>query len=106
VSEPDKTSKERVGRVAAALVDDGKLIEAGFAMFAGKCLKGAPDEQLAAMRVAFMAGASHLWASMVVVMDPGAQPTKRDMRRMVNIATELRAWRSIVLSYIARPRGG
>ena len=49
-------------------------------------------EQLHEMRLAFFAGAQHLFASIMSVLDPGSEPTDADMERMSNIDTELRAF--------------
>lgn len=41
------------------------------------------------MRMAFFAGAQHLWGSINGTLDPGAQPSVDDMRRMEKISDEL-----------------
>jgi hypothetical protein len=41
------------------------------------------------MRGAFFAGAQHLFASIMVIMDPGAEPTAADLARMSQIHEEL-----------------
>lgn len=77
------------------LTDEGKLIEAGFAAFAHYVIaKDAPVEQLREMRLAYMAGAEHLFSSIMNIMDPGEEPTDADMRRMSLIHTEIDYWRS------------
>jgi hypothetical protein len=45
------------------------------------------------MRTAFMAGAEHLFSSVMNVLDPGQEPTADDLRRMDLIHTELEEWR-------------
>lgn len=75
------------------LVDDGKLIEAGWASLAAMWVpEGAPPRQVADFRKAFMAGAQHTWGSIMTMLDPGADPTTADLSRMDKIQTELDAF--------------
>lgn len=72
------------------LVDQGKIIEGGWVGLKAAWLHpDAPPEQVDEMRKAFFAGAQHLYASIMTVLDSGEEPTDRDMRRLANIATEL-----------------
>ena len=45
------------------------------------------------MRLAFFAGAEHLFSCMMGTLDPGKEPTKADMRRMDLLHEELQRWR-------------
>jgi len=75
------------------LMCEGKLIEAGFAGLRIACvLEDSPADQLYEMRFAFFAGAQHLFASMMTMLDPGSEPTAADMVRMSQIDAELRAF--------------
>jgi len=74
--------------------DKGRIVEGGWqAMILVAGLQGCSDVQLAEMRKAFMMGAQHLFTSLMVILDPGSQPTKRDLRRMESIHNELEAFR-------------
>jgi len=80
--------------VTKELTDKGKLVEAGFAAFRHLMIaKDAPPLQVSEMRLAFMAGADHLFASIMSIMDPGEEPTDRDLARMDLIHRELEEWR-------------
>lgn len=91
--------REAIGKVADALaghhVDRGKIIEIGFAALISQAY---PDwqqmhpSQREQLRLAFFAGAQHLWGSIFGILDPGTEPTLRDMRRMDLIAHELDAF--------------
>lgn len=71
-------------------VDKGLLIEAGFASLRHFAIaKDAPLDQVAEMRMAFMAGAQHVYSSIMTMMDGGEEPTEADMRRMAAIDKEL-----------------
>lgn len=73
------------------LANDGKLIEAGWVSLRLHAMP--PDasvDQVQAMRMAFMAGAQHLFASMLTFLDGDSEPTEGDMKRMDLIDTELR----------------
>ena len=72
------------------LTDRGKLIEAGWVGLRLAAIPvDAPQVQLDEMRIAFFAGAQHLFASIVAMMDPGAEPTEADLARMDQIKDEL-----------------
>src|SRR5262249_15211183 len=89
------TSKhQRIQQIATDvtrdLMDKGKLIEAGFAAFRSIVIpKDAPDIQVREMRLAFLAGAEHVFSSMLTGLDPDAEPTDADLRRMQLIQDEI-----------------
>jgi hypothetical protein len=83
----DKAWLERESR---ALTDKGKLIEAGWI---GLRIAAIPLDasalQLQEMRMAFFAGAQHLFASILTILEPDAEPTDKDLERMDLIQREL-----------------
>lgn len=85
--------KEIAAAINKAAVDDGKLIETGFdALRALAIAKDVPQIQVDEMRLAFMAGAQHLWAAMMDFLDPGSDETPADLQRMQSIQEELDRW--------------
>jgi hypothetical protein len=83
-----KTILEKLHR---DLVDEGKLIEAGWIGMRIACVpEDASEIQLSEMRLAFFAGAQHLFAALMSIMDADSEPTAEDMRRMRQIDDELR----------------
>lgn len=82
--------RQHLIQLSKQLADDGKLIEAGWV---GLRLTWIPAESspihIQELRMAFMAGAQHLFSSMLIVMDDDREPTARDMKRMELIAAEL-----------------
>ena len=75
------------------LADEGKLIEAGWvAMRLHVIPLDAPADQLQEMRLAYMAGAQHLFSSIMDALDLDQEPTDADMRRMDLIDKELRTF--------------
>jgi len=87
------------------LADEGKLIEAGFAAMQVLMLQNASAAQVRDMRIAYMAGAEHLFRSITAVMDPGLEETERDMRRMTLINDELERWRGLLASHLGHGGG-
>lgn len=80
-------------RLTKQLADDGKLIEAGWiGLRIATGLISAPADQLDEMRKAYMAGAQHLFSSIMTFLDEGEDPTEADMNRMSLIAAELEAF--------------
>ena len=82
--------KEYLRRLTVQLNEQGKLIEAGWV---GLRIAAIPDHasavQLEEMRNAFFAGAHHLMNSIVATLDPDAEPTENDIRRLSLIHHEL-----------------
>lgn len=84
---------ELVAELVKKFVDQGRLVEAGFVMFRTMVIpEDASEVQVKEMRMAFMAGAQHVFASMIGMMDPGMEPTENDMRRMSSVSKELETW--------------
>lgn len=90
--------KKMQAKVVDALVNkmaaDGRLIEAGWVALRELVIPdNAPDVQVSEMRMAYMAGAQHLFSSIIAMMDPGTEPTDEDIRRMDLIHIELEEFR-------------
>lgn len=88
---------ETLEKLSKALTDQGLLIEAGFVAMRHLAMrKDASELQVQEMRRAFFAGAQHLFASIMTVLDEGEddEPTDADMRRMDQIAAELERFRA------------
>lgn len=89
----EELTKRFVEELTKRFVDEGKIIEAGFASLRIMAIpKDAPEVQVREMRMAFMAGAQHLFSSIMSILEPGAEPTEADLRRMDIINAELEAF--------------
>lgn len=91
--------REAIGKIADAIaghyIDRGKIIEMGFAEMIRQSYpdwRDMPHQQLDDLRCAFFGGAQHLLGSIMGTLDPGSEPTERDMRRMALIQHELEAF--------------
>lgn len=83
-----KIASEITGR----MVDQNCIIEIGFAAMLSITYpdwKSLPREQIKQLRMAFFGGAQHLFGSIMTMLDPGSEPTERDLRRMELISHEL-----------------
>lgn len=90
---PTKQEIQTLAReLSKRLSDEGRLIEAGWIALRAILPPGAPDVQVNEMRFAYMAGAQHLFSSIMGVLDPGAEPTAADLRRLELINRELEAF--------------
>jgi hypothetical protein len=88
-----KRRHELVDAVTRRLIDEGKLIEAGWLSLRRQAIApNASQAQLDEMRMAFFAGAQHLWGSVMTALEPGEIETEVDMRRMEAINAELEAF--------------
>lgn len=85
-ADPSKLAAE----ISKRFLAEGKLIEAGFASLQLTAMsREAPPDQVREMRMAFFAGAQHLWGTIMNVMDPGTEPTDADLKKMDLIQKEL-----------------
>ena len=76
--------------VAKRLVDQGKLIEAGWIGFRQMAVPAyASEPQIDDTRSAFFAGAQHLFGAVMGFLEEGEEPTDNDLRRMDQINAEL-----------------
>lgn len=88
------------------LTDAGAIIDGGWLGFKMACVTpDASEAQLSEMRTAFFAGAQHLYGSIMSILDPGSEPTDRDMDRMTLIHNELETFRKDLQARIATNRG-
>ena len=89
----DKEQRLALEKLSRDLSDRGKLIESGWVAFRLFVVPAdAPQIQIDEMRHAYMAGAQHLFSSVMTIMEPGNEPTDADLRRMDLIADELDAF--------------
>lgn len=85
--------RKLANEISNRLIAEGKLIEAGFASLRLLAVdKDAPPDQVREMRMAFFAGAQHLFATINNVLDPGDEPSDADLRKMDQIQHELTAF--------------
>ena len=90
MTETIQIPREQIAKMMAQLTDEGRLIEAGWMSM--KCMALPPDAsemQIHEMRKAFFAGAQHLFASILSILDTGSEATGKDIERMANIHQEL-----------------
>jgi hypothetical protein len=73
--------------------DKGEILKGGFMVFRAAMMPPeATPTQLEGARFAFMAGAQHLFASILAVLDEDSEPTEKDLLVMDLISKELNAW--------------
>lgn len=87
-----RLTKDQINEITGRLTDEGLLIAAGWKGFElGVVPLAAPTLQRQEMRLAFFAGAQHLFSSIMGILDPGdEEPTAKDLARMDQIAAELK----------------
>jgi len=84
------TPQQRAARmITEVLADKGRLIEGGFAALAVTRFPTVSPHLLQILRLAYMAGAEHLFSSIMAILDEGDLETDQDMRRMDLIAKEI-----------------
>ena len=91
-------------QLSRKLADEGRLIEAGWVALRLQTIPlNAPAVQLQEMRIAYMAGAQHLFASMMGMLEEGVMETENDMRRMDLIAKELEVFTEELKLRVSKP---
>lgn len=74
-----------------------KLIDTCFKEFHRSVFPGAPDDQVAAMRIAFMAGAAEFYAVLTYGADLSDDVTAGDMDLMAGVTEEIEAFHQRVI---------
>lgn len=94
---------EAINAITKRLVDQGLLIEAGWQTLRAMSVSPRASQiQINEMRNAFFAGAQHLFASVLGILDPEEEITDNDMRRMDAIAKELQNFYN---EFVAKHKG-
>jgi hypothetical protein len=102
------TDQERIEILTKELISKGKLIHAGWlgyvaAVYRNHLTDGNQYDQL---QQAFFAGAQHLFASIMNVLDPGDEITNEDLEKIAMIHNELEQFIEVwKLKYITKPEG-
>lgn len=92
--------------VTKKFTDAGLLVEAGWAAYAIVAMpKNADAAAIGECRMAFMAGAEHLFDSIMNFLDPGEEPTMADLRRMDLVQQEIDIWRAKLFERVHPTQG-
>ena len=95
--------REEINKITKHFVDQGLLIEAGWQTLKMiSVAPNAPQIQIDEMRNAFFAGAQHLFSSIIEMLDPEAEITDNDIRRMDAIEKELNGFYK---EFVAKHKG-
>lgn len=92
---PDMDPKKaaEIAKLARALTNklaaEGKIMRGGWEGYKMLLDPRAGPVQLEETRIAFYAGAHHLFASIMNILDPGKEPTEKDLNQMSLINKEL-----------------
>lgn len=88
-----EANRRRAEEMTRKLSDEGRIIEAGWLGLRAMWLPpNCPPDQERDLRWAFMAGAQHLFGSIMTMLDPAEEPTEADLARMDKIDAELKAF--------------
>lgn len=93
--------------ITKRLTDEGKIIEAGWEglKLCGGMSPNATQAQLEEHRMTFFAGASHLFASIMAMLDSGTTDTPGDLSRITKIHIELQKFEREFQSRLMKARG-
>lgn len=99
-----RITQQLADELAKVASDKGKLIEVGWiSALLYVVPKDAPETQVSEMHKAFFLGAQHLFSSIMSILEPGAEPTEKDLDRMTLIHNELEIFRKEVTSSHTAP---
>lgn len=83
-------SRKLIEELTKRFVDSGSVMEAGWQGLMIACkLQDAPIIQKSEMRKAFYAGAQHIFGVLNSILDPGIEPTEKDLEKVTKIHNEL-----------------
>jgi hypothetical protein len=106
MSRPQAAIEAAIEAITKKLANEGKLIEVGWMLMRRQVIPPtASQEQIDDMRFAFMAGAQHLFASILTMLESGAEPTDADLKRFDLIHEELEAFRQEISLRAKRVEG-
>ena len=86
----DPRAKQIADALLRELSDRGQIIEGGWKAYEKLTLEGTSEIQRSECRKAFFFGAQHLFASVLGMLSPDAEPTELDLERMDKLDAELR----------------
>jgi hypothetical protein len=89
-------------QIADNWADKGMILEGGWRAGAYLIFRDITAEQEVQLRKAFFLGAEHLFSTIMMVLDPGSEPTERDLQRMSLIHKELEAFK-LALASVHKP---
>lgn len=93
-------------RLTKELTNQGKLVEAGFIGYRLAVMDpNAPADQLEECKLAFFAGAQHLFASLMTVFDASEEPTEADLNKMNLIHDELQNFAEQIMLRASKKKG-
>lgn len=99
-----RITEQLAAELAKVATDKGQILELGWiAMLHYVVPKEAAETQVSEMRKAFFMGAEHLFASIMSILDPGAEPTEKDLDRITLIHKELETFRKEVTTFHTAP---
>lgn len=89
----DKTEYQvGIEKLSKEFADKGRLIEVGWLSFRAIAVPPTASEgQVKDLRIAFFAGARHLFDSLMTIFESDDEPTETNMRRMALVNEELDA---------------
>jgi hypothetical protein len=97
---------DAVSLAARMLADEGRIIQAGYVAYRSLFVPhDASPRMVTVHRIAFMAGAQHLFSSIMALLEPGDDYTPEDIKRLDSIANELTAFEQELEFLFAKPAG-
>lgn len=85
-------------QLAENWADKGMIMEGAWRAASHLIFRDTTPEQAVQLRKAFFLGAEHLFSTVMMVLDPGSEPTERDLHRMSLIHKELEAFKASLAS--------
>lgn len=82
--------RKEVERITVDWANRGKVVQGGWLAYEFLTgIRNMSEVQRRECRRAFFSGAQHLFASILTILEPGAEPTQADLGRMDKINAEL-----------------
>lgn len=99
----NSVEKQLHDELVKRLTDEGRLIEAGWRSLRMQVIaKDAPQVQLDEMRMAFFAGAQHVFGALGSLVSDTEEVTEQEIHRVGQIDVELTAWIAEMRRYMQK----
>lgn len=84
---------DQIEQLTRMLADKGKLVAVGWLSLSAKVIdRSTPTRTAQKLHDAYFAGAQHVFASMMMMLEAGEEATEKDLDRMAALNKELQDW--------------
>lgn len=92
---------ELLRQFSQKLVDEGKIIAAGFEVVKNTLGQGLPAAEIGRLQLAYFAGAQHVFSSIITMFEDGDGATEKDIERLTKMGMEIETINEVLEKHAA-----